>query len=159
MSTKKQIGMGMIVEMDPAGGTSYSAITMAINCTPPGREREIADGGVLGENFHVPVQGREAASEVTIAQFWEPGDTDHELIDTAFDGSGGSGSQSIGDVVSFRFVYPHDGTASGSVAPTDAFSGFIKNIGPQSIEVTGTIRREVTIQRTTDITRATTNIA
>lgn len=145
--------------MDPAGGSSYAAVSMAINVTPSARERETADGGVLADDFDVPVQGREVPSELVFNQFWEPGDTDHELLDTAFNGSGGAGSQNISDTVSFRLTYPHDGTATSSVAPIDEFSGWIKRLAPATVEVNGTYRREVVIQRTTDITRGTRTIS
>jgi hypothetical protein len=155
MSTKKQIGLGSLFEMDPAGGSTYVAVSMVINLTPPGRERETADGGVLDEALDVPVQAREAASETRFLQFWEPGDTDHERLDTVFEGTGGAGSQDVGDVATFRITYPHDGTATSSTAPIDTFSGWVKRLGPESVDASGTYRREVVIQRTTDITRGT----
>lgn len=155
MSTKKQIGLGSLFEVDPAGGTTYVAVSMVINMTAPGRERETADGGVLGESFNSPVQGREGPSESRFLQFWEPGDADHERLDDLFDGSAGAGSQAVGDIATFRITYPHGGTRGGSTAPTDAFSGWVKLLGPTSVDASGTFQREVSIQRTTDITRST----
>lgn len=155
MSTTKQIGLGTILDMDPANGTTWSAVSLISVLTPPGRTRAEVEAGTLGDTFHAPAQGREESSEFTFTQYWHPNDTDHERIDDAFDGTQSGNSGDVGDVAAWRITYPHGGTASGSTAPIDTFSGWVKTIGPEQVEPNGLFSRQVTIQRTTAITRST----
>jgi len=156
MSTQKQSALGTILEMDPANTTAVTnlvAATLVKTMTPPGREREEADGRALGDILDVPTQGGEAQSEMIFTQFWHPGDTNHELMDTQFGVD--TNPNSIGTVAAFRITYPHGGTKVGDTAPTDSFSGYVRRLGPESLEPTGVYMREVAIRRTTAVTRAT----
>jgi len=158
MSTQKQAALGSILEMDVSSPyTTYVAVSLVKDITPPGREREEADGRALGDILDVPVQGGEAASELVFNQFWHPGDADHELLDTAFGVD--TNPNSIGTTAGFRITYPHGGTKSGDTVFSDAFTGVVRSLGPATLEPTGVMMREVAVRRTSAITRASYTLA
>lgn len=149
----KRIGIGTVLQMDPANGTTYANVSMIRNITPPALEREEADGRLLGDVLDVPVHGGQAQMELGFTQFWTPDSTSHELIDTAYSNS--TNDDNAGDEVAFRLIFPHAGTDTGSDAPVWTFSGRVRLITPETIESQSVISREVMVRLTTDITRAT----
>ena len=131
---KRTLGLGTVVK------SADDAITLVTNLTPPARSRALIDGTVLTDDLATNELGIEEHSEFTFTQFWEPGDTDHEKVDTAFNTK---------ETKVFKIEY------TNSPQVTDTFSGKVSRLAPQPIELNGLLQREVTIQRTTSIARTT----
>lgn len=146
MSTTKQIGLPSILEMDPAGGTTYAAATLVSEMTPPARNLAEVDAMALGETLNVPVAGIEESSELNFSQWWEAGDTEHERYDTIFD------SQAEAQ---FRITYPHLGVESTDQPYADVFKGKVRGLTPGAINPGSVISRGVRVRRTGAITRST----
>ena len=114
--------VGQIRNLQPPGGTRYAIETTCFDST---REEYVAattyNPGIL-----------------RFEQAWEPGDTGHEELDTAF---------KSGATVACQIVYDL------ATDKTDAFSGIITELGHPSVDAKGVISRQVSIQLTTAITR------
>lgn len=135
----KYIGLGTVFKVDDNDdGSNHTTITLVITGTPPGRTRELIDGTSLEDTLSTYEAGIEQHSQMVMTQFWEPGDTMHEMLDTLF------GSK---NKVEFQTVY------TTSPAHTDEFEGFVSGLEPQAIVHNGIYQRQVTIQRTSAITR------
>lgn len=134
----KQIALGTILKTDCTTPSTFVAHTLVKEITPPARVREEIDGKDLGDVFDVPLLGIEQVSKVTYKQYWHPGDTEHELIDTKFD-----------DQVEFsiQIVSPH------TVPVTDEFTVKVVGITPESLSTGGVWSRDVELVRTGAITR------
>lgn len=134
----KLLGLGTVVKVDENDdGNSHTTVTLVLNATPPGRERELIDGTSLGDTLATYEAGIEMHSEFTFTQFWEPEDTVHASLDTLF------GAKTV---VEWQVVYSNTST-------TDEFEGFVSRLAPQTIETNNLVMREVTVQRTSAITR------
>jgi hypothetical protein len=92
----------------------------------------------LADDFEVPILGIETASEFDVVQFWDPGDSTHHAIDTAFDAK---------TDLTIQIVTPH------STPVTDEFTAKVGDLTPETLEPGGTYRRTITFVRTSDITR------
>src|SRR3990167_10399687 len=135
----KQIALGTILKTDAALAATFVAHTLVKEITPPARVREEIDGKVLGDTFDVPLLGIEQVSKMTYMQYWHPGDTEHELIDTEF---------AARSEFAVQIVTPH-------TTPTnDQFSVKVVRLSPAALNTGGTYQREVEFVRTTAITRA-----
>lgn len=135
----KLLGLGTVVKVDENDdGSSHTTCTLVMNVTPPARERELIDGTTLSDTLATYEIGIEQHSEFVFTQVWEPGDTQHESIDTLF------GSKAV---VEWQIVY------TNGTPKTDEFEGVVSRIGPQTIETNNLVMREVTVQRKGVITR------
>lgn len=136
MAAEKQVAHGTLFKTDLSGSLATLALTREV--TPPPREREEVDGRDLVDDFDVPLLGIEVKSSFSVNQFWHPGETSHELLDTAFD-----------DKTEFtcQIVTPHE------TPVTDEFDAKITKLEPASLQANGTYQRTVTFLRTTGITR------
>lgn len=135
----KYIGLGTVFKVDENDdGATHTTITVVISGTPPPRTRELIDGTELSATLATYEAGIEQHSAYTFTQFWEPGDSQHESIDTLF------GSKAV---VEWQIVY------TTAVAKTDEFEGFVSGLEPQPIVHNGIYQRQVTIQRKSAITR------
>lgn len=137
--TAKHIGLGSAVYVDHDDDATFTLIAQTNQVKPPPRERELVDATVLSDTLEVPEAGIEKQSEFECVQVWEPGDTNHEIIDTLF------GSKAKRD---WRIVYP------ASVGKQDTFEGFVSKLGPEQITTKDAIKRSFTVVRTGAITRA-----
>jgi hypothetical protein len=136
----KLLGLGTVLKVDENDdATGHTTVTLVMNITPPARERELIDGTSLSDTLATYEAGIEQHSEFTFTQFWEPGDSQHESIDTLF------GSKTA---VEWQIVY------TNGTPETDEFEGFVSRLGPQTIEVNNLVMREVTVQRKTAIARS-----
>jgi hypothetical protein len=134
----KLLGLGTVVKVDENDdGNSHTSVTLVMSATPPARERELIEGVALSDTLATREAGIETFSEFTFTQFWEPEDTQHASIDTLFDSKA---------KVEWQVVYSNTST-------TDEFEGFVSRMAPQPIETNNFVMREVTIQRTSAITR------
>ena len=139
MADTKTIGKGTLVKLDPiTGGTTYVAVGCIRETTPPGRERNTAEGTCIEDDLEVELPGNEALSEFTFMQFWAPKETNDEIIDSLFD------SKVSGQ---WQITYPLASPV------TDVFSGFVKEIGPEQIVSNEVLSRSVTVSRDSIITR------
>lgn len=134
----KHITLGSILKTDHDQDATFENMTLVNQITPPPRSREETEGRDLADTLTVPLQGIEAVSRMEFEQFWEPGDTEHEKLDTLFD------SKAEAD---FQLVTAHD------TPVTDEFSGQVTALTPAEWTVQGAYMRRVTITRTTAITR------
>ena len=134
----KQVALGTILKTDSTQGGTFVEMTIVESITPSPRERETVEGKTLGDTLDVPLMGIEGPSVMEFAQHWEPGDTEHEKLDTLFDSK---------DEFDVQIVTPH------ATPVTDEFSGKVLRLAPETLETSGAYRRTVAIQRTTDITR------
>lgn len=136
----RQIGLGTLVKVDDDdSGAGFTTVGEIVNVTPNGRTRELVDRTVLADTLATMAAGIEAHSEFSFMQFWHPGDTNHQLIDTLF----GSKAE-----VLWQIIYPF------STPVTDQFDGFVSGYEPEEIGRDGIISRRVTVQRTGAITRS-----
>lgn len=136
----KRIGKGTVVSVDALDNAEFTPIGMVVETTPPPRSRVGVDGQTLGEDLATEEPGVEEVSEFTFRQFWHPGDTNHEIIDTLF------GSQGK---VDWRCILPY------TKAVTLTFKGWVKAMTPETVTVNDIISREVTVSRTSAITTTT----
>lgn len=140
MAAAKQVAHGTIVKIDPNDDNTFTTLELVREVTPPPREREEIDGRTLDTTFEVPLLGIEVKSTFELQQFWHPGDSNHELLDTAF----GAKTE-----FAFQIVTPH-------TAPiTDEFNVQVEKLAPAALQPNGTYQRNVTFLRTSAITRTT----
>jgi len=132
----KTIGHGTVYKI---GST---AIARVRSITPPTQSRDEADGTTLDSLVKDKIPGDPPdAGEVVLDLVWKPGETNDEVLDTAYKSK---------TIDTHSIVYP---TAVGK---TDTFSGWIKSLTPAPIESATVLSRQVTIVLTTAITRDST---
>lgn len=134
----KQIALGTILKTDITLAATFVTHTLVKEITPPPRLREEIDGKDLGDTFDVPLLGIEQVSKATFKQYWHPGDTEHEKMDTVF------GSKISFDV---QIVTPH------AAPKTDKFTVKCVGLTPETLSNGGVYSRDVTLLRTSAITR------
>lgn len=139
MAEAKQIALGTLLKVDATQGGTFVTQPLVDGVTPPNRTRSEIEGKALGDTLDVPLLGIEAPSRISFTQFWHPGETEHEKLDTLF------GSKDEFDV---QIVTPH-GTPK-----TDEFTAQVVEITPEQLTPTGAYKRSVTLLRTTAITRS-----
>lgn len=135
----KQVALGTILKVDDDdSGATFTTITLAMDATPPARKRERIPTAALSDTLQTNSAGIELASEFSFNQYWHPGDTMHQMIDTLF------GSKAS---VIWNIVTPH------GTPVTDSFEGWVSDMEPSVLTVDGMYMRKVTVQRDTAITR------
>ena len=132
MAKSKQICLGTSV----LNGTT--TITMVGSIDPPPRKREMIDGRDMSDALDVPLLGIEERSEFSMEQYWHPGDTEDEAMDTLF----GSKAE-----MTLKIVTPH------TVPKTDSIPCKVVGLEPQQVTPNGTFKRKVNFVRTGAITR------
>ena len=138
----KTIANGTLLKYDEDGnGTGHSTIGEITNITPPGRTRDDVDVTDVADTFVEYEPSIPDYGELTFEQLWHAGDSNHELIDTAF------ANAPAARLYEWQIVYPY------STPVTDEFTGYVKAISPTSIGPKDSIKRTVTIKLTSDITR------
>lgn len=132
-----QLGLGTLIKVDENDdGASHTTCTLVTEATPPARKRERIDKTTLSDTLSTYGMGIETHSEFVFTQYWEPGDTQHESVDTLF------GAKTV---VEWQVVYVD--------ATVDEFEGIVSDIEPDPIKKDNFLMRKVTIQRTGAITR------
>lgn len=132
-----QLGLGTLVGVDDNdSGSVYTTVTLITEANPPARKRERIDKTTLTDTLSTYGMGIETHSEFMFTQYWEPGDSVHELAETLF------GTK---NPILWQVTYV-DGT-------TDVFEGVVSDIEPDPIKKDNFLMRKVTIQRTGAITR------
>ena len=138
MAASKQIALGTLLKTDASTPASFVTMTLVREVTPPPQTREEIDGKDLGDTFDVPLLGIEEVSRCVFTQFWHPGDAEHEVIDTEFDAT---------TEFAVQIVTPH------ATPVTDEFNVKVVGMTPAQLNTGGTYQREVTLLRTSAITR------
>ena len=133
---QKQVALGTIVKIGTGAADALETQNILGELTPVGNSRALIQADALEDELSVPLLGIEEASQMTFTQFWEPGDTLHEKVDALF------ASQAEKPV---QITWP-------STLGTREFDGQVVAVTPQSLSASGAITRQVTIQRTSDIT-------
>ena len=135
----KQVGLGTLVKVDEDdNGTTHTTLTVVMDATPPPRTRQRVDQTSLDDTLATDAPGIEDKSDFVFTQYWHPGDTVHQHVDTLF------GAKTI---VEWQIVYPF------GTPVTDEFEGWVASIEPQQIGVATMISRRVTVHRTSATTR------
>lgn len=141
MTIAKHIGHGTTINIDPASpiGTSYTLLAQVKSVTPPPPSREEVDTTTLDSTVEdsLPSDPRNMG-EVQLHLVWHPGDTNHEILDTAMNSRTNA---------AWKLTYPT------SVAFKDVFSGYVKSLTPTALEGKNHIGRDVVIKLTSAITR------
>lgn len=135
MAQSKNIGHGTTFYRVTSGPTQ---ITQVRSITPPTFSREDVNATDLDNTvqYNLP-SDPEDPGEVTIEMFWTSGETNDELLDTAF------GSRAID---SWKIVY------ASPITRTATFSAWVKSLSPAQIESNSVISRTITLRLTTAIT-------
>jgi hypothetical protein len=133
----KYLGLGTVLKVDENDdGLLHTAITLAVDATPPARKRVRIDGTTLDATLSTYELGMEDFSEFSFNHLWDPLDAQHVSFDTLFVAK---------TVVEYQIVY-----TSGE---TDEFEGYVSALEPATITKDGLLSRKVTVQRKSDITR------
>lgn len=129
------LGLGTAFAVDDDdSGTVFTTITLPINGTPPARERELVDGTALSDTLATYEAGIETFSSFSYMHYYEPNETNGNLITTLF------GSKAK---VLWQITY--------TSTDIEQFEGFVSHVGPQQIVTNELYKREVTVQRTASI--------
>lgn len=129
----KLLGLGTVLVVNA------QTVTLAIDATPPPRKRVLIDGSTLSDTLATNEAGMEDISDYEFNQFWEPGDSMHETLDTLF------GSKAS---VTVTIQYTDTGTT------TDSFSACVAALEPATIQKDNLYMRKVTLHRLGSITRS-----
>jgi hypothetical protein len=134
----KQAALGSILKTDHNSDATFENMTLVSEITHPPRDRARVDAKDLGDALDVPLPGIENPSYCEFTQHWEPGDIEHEKLDTLFD------SQTEFPV---QIVTPH------ATPKTDEFNAKVFTLAPETLTPDGAYKRKVTLLRTSAITR------
>ena len=139
----KTLGSGILLKYDENGDTaSHTTIGEIINITPNTISCEDVDVTTTDAAFMAFLPSEvDDNGEVTFEQVWHAGDTNHELVDTAFD------NRDVAYTYEWQIVYPY------ATPVTDEFTAYVKSIGPASIDAKSVIKRTVVLKLTSAIAR------
>jgi hypothetical protein len=132
---EKKIGAGTLLKQ---GATTLSQI---IGFDPPKETREEVPATTLDSTVEetLPAEPRNTG-ELAFMQAWTPGDTNHQLLDTAMLNR---------TIDAYSIVW-----SSLTTPKTDSFSAWVKELGGESVSPKGLIQRRVVLKLTTAITRS-----
>lgn len=128
----KYIGLGTAFAVDDDdSGSVFTTIALVINATPPPRTRVLIDGTALSDTLQTYEAGIEAHSAYSFTHYYEPNETNGNLMTTLFANK---------TKVLFQITY--------TSTDVEQFEGFVSGIEPQQIVHDQLYTRLVTIQRT-----------
>lgn len=131
---EKKIGATTLLKQ---GATTLSQI---IGFDPPHETREEVEATTLDSTVRETLPGEPRdTGELAFTQAWTPGDTNHQLLDTAMANK---------TIDAYSIVWQ-----SLTVVKTDSFSAWVKELGGESVSPKGLITRRVVMKLTTAITR------
>lgn len=136
MAETRQIALGTVIKIND-DTLGYDTQPLVQSYTPPNRTRAEVDSMALEDTLEVPILGIESKSEITLTQFWHPGETEHEKFDTLFGTKATFGVQ---------MVTPH-GTAK-----TQQCDCKVLELSPETLDASGLFRRTVKLLRVGAIT-------
>jgi hypothetical protein len=127
----RYLGLGTVLAVDDDdSGATFTTISLAVSATPPPRTRVRVDGTALADTLATDEMGIEDKSDYTFDHFYEPNETNGNLMTTLF----AAKSQ-----VLWQITY--------ASADVEAFDGQIVAIEPQQIVKDQLLMRRVTIHR------------
>lgn len=129
-------GLGTIISVDPANGTSFTQLALTVVLTPPGIEVEEIDGTLLDSTLEDMAPGIDKATEFSFEEYYDPGSGSDSVLTLAASNA----------TAKWKITYPD--------THTDTFSGYIKTLSPAQATKSEYLKRTVTVRRTTAITRA-----
>ena len=135
----KNLGLGSLVKVDHDADASYTTVGLVTAFTPPARKRALVPGTILADTLETYEAGIEDFSSMSVTGYWDPGDTNHEILDTLFDNK---------TKVNWQALY------GSAPVKTDQFAGFISELTPAENNKDGLIMRTFIVQRTGAITRS-----
>lgn len=135
----KILGYGTIVKVDHDDNAAFTAVGCLKDATPPKRSIKTADATCLDDSREDMQPGIADATEFTFTHFWEIGEASNTMIDTLFSNAK---SKTTPYDVDWQVIYPL------STPVTEAFSGWVKEISPETIKVGEFLTRQVTVMTT-----------
>jgi hypothetical protein len=139
---KKITGCGTVLSMDETGvGDAYVEVSLVANVTAPEQVYADIESNELASCENKTEAGMEEVSVASFTQYWEPGDTDHLRVDTAFTNK---------TVANWKIEFPAGYAVS---QPDIQFDGYVRRIAPQQLGPNDTLQREVEIVRKSAITQ------
>lgn len=131
----RTLGLGTVIAVDDDdSGSVFTTISLAVTATPPGRRRERIPATALADTFATTEPGIELESEYSFEHYYEPNETNGNLITTLFANK---------TKVLWQITY-----ASSDV---EAFEGWVSDIEVMPIVTNELLKRRVTIQRSGSI--------
>lgn len=128
----KYIGIGTAFGVDDDdSGTVFTTITLVVTATPPARKRVRIPGIALSDTLATYEPGIEDFSEYTYDHYYEPNETNGNLMTTLF----ANKTKCL-----FNITY--------TSTDVESFEGFVSDVEPQQIVHDQLYMRRVTIQRT-----------
>lgn len=126
------LGLGTVLAVDDDdSGTVFTTISLAINATPPARTRVLVPGTALADTLATYEAGIEDFSSYTFDHYYEPNETNGNLMTTLFTNK---------TKVLWQITY--------TSADIEQFEGFVSGVEPQQIVTDQLYMRRITIQRT-----------
>ena len=140
----KTLANGILLAYDENGDNlSLTTIGEITNITGPTISCESVNATTTDSAFEAFLPSEvDDNGQVTFDQIWHAGDTNHELVDTAFD------NRATTHAYGWQITYPYASTV------TDDFDAFVLSISPAAVGPKDVISRTVVLQLTSAITRA-----
>jgi len=138
----RQIAKGIICNYDVNGDlTVDDTIGEIRNLTPPPKSADTVDVTIVGDEVEqlYPAE-TDNAGEYTFEQIWHISDTNHELLDTAFN------TRDTTKLYLWNIIFPF------TTPKTQQFSGWVKSLTPSQVDAKGVFSRTCVIQLTSAIT-------
>ena len=136
---QKMAAYGAIVKY---GSTAVGEVR---SVTPPSNVRERVESDDLSSTIKTSLPGIYAEDEIEFVQLYEPGDADHEAINTL---------QANQTTSAWELVYPPkpDGDGTTTATQTKTFNAIVMDISEAEMDNSSIISRTVTLARQGAIT-------
>ncbi len=140
----KTLGNGILLKYDEDGDDlSLTTIGEIINITPNSITCEDINVTTTDSTFEEFLPSEiDDLGEISFEQIWHANDSNHELVDTAFD------NRDTAKDYGWQIVYPY------ATPVNDDFNGYVKAMSPAVIGPKDVIKRTVTIKLTSAVTRS-----
>lgn len=137
LDTTRTIGIGSVVKVDTAGGTSWVTLGKVTKIKPAGTAVEMVDTTVLADTREHMQGGIQKATRITMTMLWVNSATTFADLDTACKAKANA---------NWQFITPH-GTPQ-----THTIKGIIEELQPEEVSVKEGMAFSVTICTTDVIT-------
>ncbi len=142
MALNRRIGLGVVIGVDAAGGTSFTTLGSVVDGAKEGGSKaDVADISILSDTFKQKAKGQVDPAEVTMTVAYDPDETTTTLLKTLHD-------QIQTVPPNWQISFPSGTLGAGSIT-TKSFKGFVTGLG-REIMKDKFITQEVTITKTGD---------